>query len=66
MKSHPTESLQSMLMRIMPPGKTTGTSGTGLCGVWSHELDMSDGRILDTLDHKQANDNPRPMVHQHS
>lgn len=33
-----------------PSDKTSGTSGTGLYGDWIHELDLSVGRILDTLD----------------
>jgi arylsulfatase A-like enzyme len=33
-----------------PSEKTKGTSGIGLYGDWIHELDLSVGRILDTLD----------------
>lgn len=35
-----------------PSEKTKGTSGCGLNGDWIHELDLSVGRILDTLDRK--------------
>lgn len=37
-----------------PSEKTKGVSGTGLYGDWIHELDLSIGRILDTLDRMQA------------
>lgn len=33
-----------------PSDKTKGESGTGLYGDWIHELDLSIGRLLDTLD----------------
>jgi arylsulfatase A len=33
-----------------PSDETNGTSGTGVYGDWIHELDLSVGRILDTLD----------------
>jgi arylsulfatase A-like enzyme len=33
-----------------PSDKTKGDSGTGLYGDWIHELDLSIGRVLDTLD----------------
>jgi arylsulfatase A-like enzyme len=37
-----------------PSDKTKGKSGTGLYGDWIHELDLSVGRILDTIDHMKA------------
>ena len=37
-----------------PSDKTKGQSGTGLYGDWIHELDLSVGRILDTLDQMEA------------
>ncbi|TWT80288.1 Arylsulfatase precursor [Planctomycetes bacterium CA13] len=39
-----------------PSDRTKGTSGTGLYGDWIHELDVSVGRILDTLDRLQVTD----------
>ena len=39
-----------------PSDKTKGKSGTGLYGDWIHELDLSVGRILDTLDRMEATD----------
>ena len=39
-----------------PSEKTKGTSGTVLYGDWIHELDLSVGRILDTLDRMKATD----------
>jgi len=33
-----------------PSARTKGDSGTGLYGDWIHELDLSVGRILDTID----------------
>ena len=40
-----------------PSDKTKGKSGTGLYGDWIHELDLSVGRILDTLDRMHATEN---------
>lgn len=40
-----------------PSGKTKGKSGCGLYGDWIHELDLSVGRILDTLDRMKVADN---------
>lgn len=40
-----------------PSEKTQGTSGCGLYGDWIHELDLSVGRILDTLDRMEVSDN---------
>ena len=40
-----------------PSNKTKGESGTGLYGDWIHELDLSVGRILDTLDRINVTDN---------
>lgn len=40
-----------------PSEKTAGTSGSGLYGDWIHELDLSVGRILDTLERMEATDN---------
>ena len=37
-----------------PSDKTMGESGTGLYGDWIHELDLSVGRILDTIDRMKA------------
>ena len=37
-----------------PSEKTKGKSGTGLYGDWIHELDLSVGRILNTLDRMNA------------
>jgi arylsulfatase A len=37
-----------------PSGETKDTSGTGLYGDWIHELDLSIGRILDTLDRMES------------
>jgi arylsulfatase A len=37
-----------------PSNQTKGASGTGLYGDWIHELDLSVGRILDTLDQKKV------------
>jgi arylsulfatase A len=37
-----------------PSDKTKGASGIGLYGDWIHELDLSVGRILDTLDRMRA------------
>lgn len=39
-----------------PSEKTKGDSGTGLYGDWIHELDLSVGRILDTIDRMKATD----------
>ncbi|MHC4880372.1 MAG: sulfatase-like hydrolase/transferase [Planctomycetota bacterium] len=39
-----------------PSDQSQGKSGTGLYGDWIHELDLSVGRILDTLDRMQAAD----------
>ncbi len=39
-----------------PSAKTKDTSGIGLYGDWIHELDLSVGRILDTLDRMKATD----------
>jgi arylsulfatase A-like enzyme len=39
-----------------PSDKTKGASGSGLYGDWIHELDLSVGRILDTLDRIGATD----------
>lgn len=40
-----------------PSDKTKGKSGIGLYGDWIHELDLSVGRILDTIDRMKATDN---------
>lgn len=40
-----------------PSDKTKGKSGIGLYGDWIHELDLSIGRILGTLDRINAADN---------
>ncbi len=40
-----------------PSEETKATSGIGLYGDWIHELDLSVGRLLDTLDRMQATDN---------
>ncbi|MEW4486495.1 sulfatase-like hydrolase/transferase [Thalassoglobus sp. JC818] len=37
-----------------PSEETQGSSGTGLYGDWIHELDMSIGRILDTIEQMNA------------
>ncbi len=37
-----------------PSEKSKGVSGTGLYGDWIHELDLSVGRILDTIDRMKA------------
>ena len=37
-----------------PSDKTKGESGTGLYGDWIHELDLSVGRILDTIDRMKS------------
>jgi arylsulfatase A len=39
-----------------PSEKTKGESGSGLYGDWIHELDLSVGRILDTLDRLKVTD----------
>tara|TARA_R110002049_G_scaffold50370_3_gene143176 strand:- start:232139 stop:234343 length:2205 start_codon:yes stop_codon:yes gene_type:complete len=39
-----------------PSNETKGKSGTGLYGDWIHELDLSVGRILDTLDRMKVTD----------
>ena len=39
-----------------PSSKTKSTSGTGLYGDWIHELDLSVGRILETLDRLNVTD----------
>ena len=39
-----------------PSAKTKSTSGTGLYGDWIHELDLSVGRILETLDRLKVAD----------
>jgi len=39
-----------------PSEKTKGESGCGLYGDWIHELDLSVGRILETLDRMKATD----------
>jgi arylsulfatase A-like enzyme len=39
-----------------PSGNTKGKSGCGLYGDWIHELDLSVGRILDTLDRMEVTD----------
>ncbi|TWU38270.1 sulfatase family protein [Novipirellula artificiosorum] len=39
-----------------PSEKTKGQSGSGLYGDWIHELDLSVGRILDTLDRMKVSD----------
>ena len=40
-----------------PSEKTKGKSGCGLYGDWIHELDLSVGRILDTLDRMGVSEN---------
>ncbi|MCP4785794.1 MAG: arylsulfatase [Fuerstiella sp.] len=39
-----------------PSDRTKGSSGSGLYGDWIHELDLSVGRVLDTLDRMGATD----------
>ncbi|WP_296452909.1 arylsulfatase [Rubinisphaera sp.] len=40
-----------------PSEQTKGKSGSGLYGDWIHELDLSVGRILNTLDRMKVSDN---------
>ncbi len=42
---------------ITPSAETTGTSKTGPYGDFIHDLDLSVGRILETLDRKKLGDN---------